>query len=343
MIAFGKAYVVYELTLTSYDSSPIEVTGLWIADSDNPATVFKFSDAALADMVGSVTGENDGAPTTKIQSGETRLVYIWLPFDSVSVVPAHLTNIIQCRVKRQSAEQYDIDLAAIAVSSAPPLTIGPPLRGGNWLAGGGPSNTSYHRRARMVVDGIIYFAQRFAIDYVKLSPEGRTYTGDKKDNKSYLCYGADVLAVADGKVVGIKDGIPENSPDPVARAMEITMDTAGGNFVALGVGFHRYALYGHLIPGSLKVKLGESVRRGQILGRLGNSGNSTEPHLHFQIADAPSFLAAQGEPYIYDRVDVIPSKIVDPTTDPPLIQATGPAQPRLATMLLENDLVEFPR
>jgi len=114
----------------------------------------------------------------------------------------------------------------------------------------------------MVVDGVIYFAQRFAIDYVRITPEGHTHTGDLKKNQDYLCYGSDVLAVADGKIVAIKDAIPENTPDPVARAVDITMETAGGNFVALEIGYNRYALYGHLIPGSLKVKIGDSVKRG---------------------------------------------------------------------------------
>jgi murein DD-endopeptidase MepM/ murein hydrolase activator NlpD len=110
-----------------------------------------------------------------------------------------------------------------------------------------------------------------------------------------------VLAVADGRVVALKDGVPENVPDPVARAVSMTMETVGGNFVALDIGHGRYALYGHLIPGSLEVKLGDLVKRGQVLAHLGNSGNSTEPHLYFQIADAPSFLVANGLTDLYDQ------------------------------------------
>ncbi|MBF6570308.1 MAG: M23 family metallopeptidase [Candidatus Binataceae bacterium] len=342
MVAFGNAYLVYELILTSYDSNPIDVTGLRVADADNPRTVFTFSGAKLASMIHRIGATDEASAPTKIESGRTSVVYVWIPFADPSAVPRRLTNDVECRVKRQVDEQYDIRAAPIAVDEAPPISIGPPLRGGDWLAGGGPSNTSYHRRARMVVNGVVYFAQRFAIDYVKISPQGQTYIGDPKKNTSYLCYGADLLAVADGKVVGLKDGLPENTPDPVARAVEMTMETAGGNYVALDIGFHRYALYGHLIPGSLKVKLGDVVKRGQVLARLGNSGNSTEPHLHFQIADAPSFLAAQGLTYVYDEVEVKPSQIVDATVDPPVIRPTGPARRYLATIPLENDLVDFP-
>lgn len=343
MVAFGKAYVVYELVLTSYDSGAIDITALRVIDSDNPGTEFKFTGAELADMIQPITRPDKTIDNTHIASGQTRLVYVWLPFSAANRVARRLAHFIQCRVMREHQEEYEIEVSPIAVREAPPISVGPPLRGGDWIAEGGPSNSSYHRRARMVVDGVIYFAQRFAIDYVKITPDGHTHTGDLKKNRNYLCYGSDVLAVADGKIVAIKDAIPENTPDPVARAVDITMETAGGNFVALEIGYNRYALYGHLIPGSLKVKIGDSVKRGQVLGRLGNSGNSTEPHLHFQIADAPSFLAANGLPYLYDQVEVKPTRIVDAKSDPRVIQANGAARRDLATMLLENDLVDFPK
>jgi murein DD-endopeptidase MepM/ murein hydrolase activator NlpD len=343
MTAFDQAYLVYELLLTSYDSSPIRVTGLRVGDPDSGSMSFTFSGADLAGMIQPIGAVDNAADHTTITSGQTRLVYVWLAFSAADKVPRRLAHLIQCRAKREAEEDYEIEVPPIQVREAPPLSIGPPLRGGDWIAEGGPSNSSYHRRARMAVDGVLYFAQRFAIDYVKVTPDGHTHTGDLKKNSNYLCYGAEILAVADGKIVALKDSVPENTPDPVARAVQITMDTAGGNFVALDLGYHRYALYGHLIPGSLKVKAGDSVKRGQVLASLGNSGNSTEPHLHFQIADQPSFLGANGLPYLYDEVGIKPTLIVDAKSDPPVIQANGPAHRSLATMVLENDLVVFPK
>ena len=342
MVAFGKAYIVYELLLTSFDSRPIELTSLRVTDADDPGTVFTFSGAELARMVVPV-GPDTATASTSIGTGQVRLIYIWLNLSTAQRIPRRITHFLQYRLNSEHGEVNEIALPPIMVGQAPPLSIGPPLRGGDWIAEGGPSNSSYHRRARMAANGILYFAQRFAIDYIKIAADGRTFTGDPKNNANYLCYGTDVLAVADGKVVASKDGIPENTPDPIARAVDMTMETAGGNFVALDIGFHRYALYGHLIPGSLKVKVGDSVKRGQVLGRLGNSGNSTEPHLHFQIADAPSFLLANGLPYLYDQVDVKPARIVDASSDPPVIQISGPARRYLATMLLDNDVVVFPQ
>ena len=94
----------------------------------------------------------------------------------------------------------------------------------------------------------------------------------------------ELLAVADGIVAATKDSIPEN---PVGgRAVKIDLVTVGGNFVGIDIGNGRYALYAHVQPGSLRVKVGDHVKRGQVVALLGNSGNSTEPHVHFQIADA---------------------------------------------------------
>ena len=79
--------------------------------------------------------------------------------------------------------------------------------------------------------------------------------------------------------------------------MRISPATVGGNLVTLDLGGHRYATYAHLQPGSLRVKKGDRVRRGQVLALVGNTGNSTEPHLHFQITDGPAAFDAEGLPY----------------------------------------------
>jgi murein DD-endopeptidase MepM/ murein hydrolase activator NlpD len=192
----------------------------------------------------------------------------------------------------------------VAVSTARPPVLGPPLRGGEWLAGNGPSNNSGHRRALMPVDGRLVGAQRFAIDWVKVDANGRTFAGDARDNKAYHAYGADVLAVADAAVVATKDGIPENVPGLTSRAVPITMETVGGNYVVLDLGGGTFAFYAHLQPGSLKVKNGDKVRRGQVLGLVGNSGNSTEPHLHFHVSDGASPLGSEGLPYVVDAFEV---------------------------------------
>jgi murein DD-endopeptidase MepM/ murein hydrolase activator NlpD len=148
-------------------------------------------------------------------------------------------------------------------------------------------------------------AQRFAIDYVKVGEDNLTFTGDRLKNENYHAQGAEALAVGDGIVVAVKDDIPENVPGITSRAVPITLETVGGNHVIIDIGGERYAFYAHLQPGSLRVQSGDRVRRGQVIGLVGNSGNSTEPHLHFHISDGNSPLGSEGLPYGYDAFELV--------------------------------------
>jgi murein DD-endopeptidase MepM/ murein hydrolase activator NlpD len=143
----------------------------------------------------------------------------------------------------------------------------------------------------------VHVPQRFAIDFAQLRENDKTYQGEPKDNRNYRCFGAEALAVADARVADFHDGIPENLPDSAERAVKVTLGTVSGNYVVLDLGGGRFAPYAHLQPGSIRVGKGDRVRRGQVLGLVGNSGNSTEPDLHFQISDSPSILTGEGLPY----------------------------------------------
>jgi murein DD-endopeptidase MepM/ murein hydrolase activator NlpD len=216
--------------------------------------------------------------------------------------------------------------------------LGPPLRGGDWLAANGPSNTSGHRRALVPIDGGTYIAQRFATDWARIGADGRLVDGDPVDNASYHGYGAEVIAVADAVVASVTDGIPENAAGSpplrsaaardTLRAVPLTLETVGGNYVILDLGQGRYAFYGHLIPGSLRVKPGDRVRRGQVIGLLGNSGNSTGPHLHFHLSDRNTALAAEGVPYVIDGRD--------------LMRGPGEWERRTNELPIQNERVRFP-
>src|SRR5690349_16608627 len=163
---------------------------------------------------------------------------------------------------RSGADSGSVSIEAGEVSVTPDIVaIAPPLRGSVWLAANGPSPTTGHRRAMIAVDGAPHIAQRFAIDYLKINAQGRSFVGDSSKNSSYIAYGNEALAVADARVVAVKDGIPENVPG--SRAVPITMETVGGNHVILDLGRSRYAFYAHLQPGSIRVRVGDQVRTGQ--------------------------------------------------------------------------------
>jgi murein DD-endopeptidase MepM/ murein hydrolase activator NlpD len=218
------------------------------------------------------------------------VVFFWVLIDPKRPVPFSLRH-------RVSVGSHTLEAGEVPGVETPAITIGPPLRGDGWVAINGPGRESGHRRALVATNGRARIAQRFGIDWVQRNESGSTYTGDPKDNKSYRCYGTDILAVADATVAATKDGIPENVPGLTSRAVPITSETVGGNYVILDLGGGKFAFYAHIQPGTLRVKTGNRVTRGQVLGLVGNSGNSTEPHLHFHVSDGPLPLGSEGLPY----------------------------------------------
>ncbi len=165
-----------------------------------------------------------------------------------------------------------------------------------------------------------------------IGDDGKTFSGDPKANTSYHAYGQSALAVGDGVVTEIKDGIPENTPGD-SRAVPIALETIAGNHVIVDLGGGFFAFWAHLQPGTLKVKVGYRVRRGQVIGLVGNSGNSTEPHLHFHVSDASSPLGSEGVPYAFDSFDSRPA----PKSNQP-----SPAVARTKQLPTEDELVAFP-
>jgi Peptidase family M23 len=184
--------------------------------------------------------------------------------------------------------------------------IGLPLDGKNWVAVNGCCDVGSpaHRTSSLACNGKIYYAQRFAIDWMRLDYAGLFLQHESSQVKNYVDYGADILAVVDGKVASIfnsqEDQIPGQLPDPKT----ITMANVDGNHVVLDLGDGVIAFYGHMQKNSVTVGVGQLVRRGQVLGKLGNTGNSSAPHLHFHLMDGPSVLGSNGIPYVMDKFAV---------------------------------------
>jgi murein DD-endopeptidase len=281
----GKSYLAYEVHISNF--SPFDLPLEKIEVLHDAGVLASYESAELNAML-ALPGSAGVAERRTLPPGRRAVAYLWIPLNGPA--PARIRH-------RISVGTSSIEGAAVS-PGPPPVQIGPPLAGDNWLAANGPSPGSGHRRALIAIDGRATIAQRFAIDFVKLGPTGSgTFTGDRLDNKSYHAYGAEAFAVADAIVAATKDGIPENVPGPTSRAVPVTSETIGGNYVVLELGGGRFAFYAHLQPGSLRVKVGDRVKRGQVLGLVGNSGNSTEPHLHFHVSDGVSPLGSEGLPY----------------------------------------------
>ena len=186
-----------------------------------------------------------------------------------------------------------------------------PLRG-TWYVGYGASFHTGHRWA---------IPEEFALDIAKVGEGGLSHKGDGTRFDDYYAYGAAVLAAADGRVIRTANDQPED-----ASAMQCPNETQEayfarlqkeqgerlakgvtaitGNFVMIDHGNNEYSLYAHLQPGSVRVHIGDQVKAGDVIGKLGSSGNSTEPHLHFHVCDKPDPLMCAGIPINVTNVTI---------------------------------------
>jgi murein DD-endopeptidase MepM/ murein hydrolase activator NlpD len=158
----------------------------------------------------------------------------------------------------------------------------------------------------------------FAIDWLR-EVNGVLFTGNGSKNRDWPTFGAPLYAVADGTVVRAVDNtrdIPPRSQNPSLRKPE----DFGGNHVILKIAPGRYACYAHMKAGSLRVRRGQHVRVGQRIGEVGNSGNTTAPHLHFGVQRRPDCLS-ESEPFEIDRYKL--QGMADPTSTPPNVRIVG--------------------
>jgi murein DD-endopeptidase len=300
--ALGRIHLVYELHVTNFSRANLTLMGLEVLADDTRATsLASYRGADLLRRLAVIRGSAGPKEENVVGGGQRAIVFLMISTDPLSVPRAlHHRLFFNTASAGSGDEERVVEGMGVAVREADPLVITPPLRG-RWLAGNGLSNDTNHRRSVFPIDGRARIAQRFATDWVKLGDDGRIARGgDLSQNVNYYGYGAQALAVADAVVVGVKDGIPENVPRAKARAVPMTLETITGNYVLLDIGRGRFALYAHLQPQSLRVQVGDEIKLGQVLGLVGNSGNSGMPHLHFHLVDAASPLAAEGEPYVFD-------------------------------------------
>jgi murein DD-endopeptidase len=300
----GHNALCYELYVVNMSSTAAELTRVQVRSAGSEQVLLEQSGAALsAALKHSAKDAPAVGAVGLIAPGEQIVFYAWVDLPAGSAVPTAIDHVLTMK-QQGGSDELQIVTRAIKVKPVT-VTIQSPLRGSNWLAGNGPGNTSGHRRGIIPLDGAADVPQRFAIDWVEVDKSGKTYSGDEKKNESYYCYGQKIHAVADGVVTEVKDGIPQNVPGASSRAVPITLETVGGNHIILDLGGGVFAFYAHLQPGSLRVKLGDHVKTGQVIALLGNSGNSTEPHLHFHLIDRSSPLAGEGLPFSYPAYQLL--------------------------------------
>jgi len=327
--------VAYELRVTNVSTREITLKQLDVfGDALTGRHLIQLQADSLRDAIATVGVRDTTIPPTQIRSGRQVIVFVWLDLGSGVKAPATLVHRFLLGRPDSAAKPPDtVGPVRIAVSSAPPIVLSTPLDHGLWVARHGPSNIADHRRTVISVNGVSTIAQRFATDWIMLGPDHRMWHGDSTVNRNWYGYGTTIHAAANGVVVAEHDGIPENVPLSPTRAVPITLETVAGNFVIERLDDGSMALYAHMQPGSLKVKTGQRLQRGQTIGLLGNSGNSGAPHLHFHLmAGGDSPLAGEGIPFGFRQY--VDEGIVP---DMDALFAPAPWQPTRNT-LRRNDL-----
>lgn len=317
----GKYHVAYDLQLTNASPVPATIDGVDVVDGTEPEKVVAtFGGTALVDpncTYGNCNRlqnvPNGLLDTAVIPPRESRVLFLDYVFDNQDDVPKavlhHLHGTGANSPGSRAPAPIDYLITPVDLSAGTPRIISPPVRGNNWIALNGCCEPGFpHRGSTLPVDGKLNNSERFAIDWKRTDEAGEFYVGDKTQNTSYVDYGTEIHAVADATVVSVLDNVAANAPgilpaqDPVLAA-KLTALNVDGNHIVLDLGDGVYAMYAHLIEGSLLVKPGDKVKDGQVIAKLGNTGNANASHLHFQLMNGPTLLGADGLPYVFDEFD----------------------------------------
>jgi murein DD-endopeptidase len=303
----GKRHLAYELHITNFRPSEITLTRVEASDVVRGTRLGDFEGSELDRLLGRPGAPTDTAEKRVIGPGMRAVVYLWLTLNDDVSTPSRLRHKIELDVIRASRREHTIvDAGESDVRRDRPLVLDPPLRGGPWVALYDPMMAGGHRRTIYAVNGRALIPARFAIDWVRIENDGTCARGDKSQIANWHGYGAVVLAVADGAVAEANDDIAEDPCPSCGSRTPTPLENVSGNFVCLDLGGGRYAFYEHLKHGSVRVKVGDRVKSGQVIGLLGNSGGSSSgPHLHFHVGDAQSELGGEGVPYVFRSFEAV--------------------------------------
>jgi hypothetical protein len=288
----GRTHLVYELWMTNFSSADAEVKRVEVVGDGK--VLETLDAAAIAQRLQSAVVRKASGT---MAAGKQGLLFLHLTLPEGADVPHRLSHRVMVHADAAPPGQQEITETGgeITVNRRAVALIAAPLSGEGYVSADSCCDATRHTRAALPVNGRVWIAQRYAVDWEQVDAQRRIYNGSKETLESYTIFGKPVLAVADATVVSATDGLPEQTPGKYP--INISLEDADGNSVILDLGEGQYAMYAHMKPGSVYVHKGDHVKVGQVIGLVGNSGNSVAPHLHFQVMDGPSSLAASGLPY----------------------------------------------
>jgi hypothetical protein len=288
----GRVHLVYELWMTNFSSADVSVEKVEVLSGD---VVLQTLDAAT--IAGRLQAAGQRESAGKLAGSAQGLLFLHISLAAGTAIPTHLSHRVSVHASAAPAGRQEITETGgeVTVDRQTVVSIDAPLHGERYVSTDSCCDAIRHTRAALPVNGRVWLAQRYAVDWEEIDAEGRIYAGPREKLESYAIFGKPVVAVANAVVASVTDGLPEQTPGKYPT--DIPLEEADGNSVILDLGERHYAMYAHLQPGTIQVRVGQRVAMGQLLGLVGNSGNSVAPHLHFQVNDKPSSLASNGLPY----------------------------------------------
>ena len=300
----GKDHVEYELMVVNLYFDPVTLTSVTVLDPAGKE-LGRIDGATLAAATQALLTRK---PTPEIAPSAAVAVDVDLALEP-GTAPERVTHRVDYAVPDPTrAVIVDIGETVVngpevAIDRRAPIEIAPPLTGDGWMVSSGCCAPNVHRDLRLAINGDrIGTPETFAIDWSRVKND-RIYDGDGSQNEQHYAFGADILAVADATVVVVQDGEPEQVPN--VRLVPQKSTELAGNLVVLELEPKVFAAYVHLQPGSITVKVGDKVKVGQQLAHLGNSGNSSGPHLHFGLLDRANLFTGRSLPYVINRFTLV--------------------------------------
>lgn len=285
-------HLVGELLVRNAGPAPIDLIELRITGEPAEPLIAQMTQSQLLSRLAGAANSTPRQSLT-LAPNDAALIFLWEPLQTA--ITARVASLLY-----RSGEAGQTVIGGVVAPLAPPrvggVNISPPLAGGPWVAVYDPHVPRGHRRVAFPFGQRLVVPARFAVDWVRLDDSGRPTSAAPTDFARWYGFGADVLAVADAKVIAARDRYLDVLT--TERPQKRSEDDVSGNYVGLALPGGGFAFYEHLQRGSVRVKVGDSVRAGQPIARLGRTGiNSSGPHLHFHVGTDASTLESQGRPF----------------------------------------------
>lgn len=303
--------LAYELEITTPDRSPVIAESIEVIDAATGRVVY--TPEAQVWQKTWQPASNPPPTAGERMNGTLKLsvprISLWFKVRP-DAVPDRLVHRLTLNRSASGLPPLTVTGGAVTVrKDLKPVVIGPPVKGSGWVVMETTLPTTHHFLMPVTINNVTTVDQRYAQDWFYIDPvNGSAAAGNATLARNFLGYGKELLAVADGTVVQVRDGVPEN--EIIYHKIPFAFETGTGNTVIIGIGNDTYAGYCHIVPGSIRVKAGDRVKEGDVIALLGNTGQSDIPHLHFEVVKGrPAIIGGEGYPFVFREYRRIADRI----------------------------------